>query len=336
MNGLEIEDLSVRYGRGNKSFAVIKSVSLSIAEGATLGLVGESGSGKSTLAKAIVGLVPSSGRILLDGQPLSYGHRGAGRRRPCAVQPVFQDPHASLNPRMTIGDAIAEAVSASMAVSGGQRRMEVSRLLASVGMDESANDRYPHQFSGGQRQRAAIARTLALRPRVLIADEVTSSLDVSVQANILNLLKGLQAEYRFSCLFISHDLATVRYMSDQVAVMYAGTIVENAMVARIFSGPRHPYARALIDSIPRLIPTGNVMLLGGEPPDPRRPPLGCPFHTRCPIGPRTHPNRLDPCASHAPTEKTSIDGSSYRCHFPLTGSDGLLKLEPDLTGAQST
>lgn len=245
MSELTFQDVSVRYGR----FTAVDGVTLSVPTGGILGLVGESGSGKSTLARAAVGLVaPASGRILLDGEPV----RARGGQRP--LQMVFQDPYSSLNPRMTIGETITEAIPPGM--SRAQRRAEVGRLLELVHLDPGRADAYPGQLSGGQRQRVAFARALAGRPRVVIADEITSALDVSIQGAVLNLVRELQRELGLSILFISHNLAVVRYVADHVAIMHRGRVVEQGPAAEVLAEPRHDYTRALLDAVPghRLTP----------------------------------------------------------------------------------
>jgi len=236
---LSVQRLNVVFGRQH----VLRDVSVDLPAGRTLGLVGESGSGKSTLAKAVVGLVrPASGRILLDGHDVSP----KARRR---VQMIPQDPYASLNPRMTVGQALAEAVDPRRG-SVREHRQRVGELLGMVALDASAADRYPSEFSGGQRQRVAIARALAVKPDLIIADEVTSALDTSVQAEVLNVLRSLRAELSLTMLFISHDLAVVRHVCDRVAVLYRGEIVENTSRERLFARPEHDYTRLLLDSVP--------------------------------------------------------------------------------------
>jgi peptide/nickel transport system ATP-binding protein len=270
MSELRFDGVTVRFG----ALTAVDEVSLTVPSGQVVGLVGESGSGKSTLARAAVGLTaPSSGQILLDGVPLR--HR-PGQRRP--LQMVFQDPYSSLDPRMTIGDTIAEAIprsgrsmprSGGSAVaeaarrSSGDRRAEVARLLELVGLDAERADAYPGALSGGQRQRVAIARALAGQPDVIIADEITSALDVSIQGTVLNLVRSLQRELKLSMLFISHNLAVVRYVSDLIAVMYLGRIVEFGPAHEVLGDPQHDYTRELLAAVPR---RGTTSL----PPLPRR------------------------------------------------------------------
>src|SRR5579864_5793247 len=249
MSALECTSVRVFYGRSTDGLMAVDGVSLAVPKHGTLGLVGESGCGKSTLARALVGLAPlTAGEVALDGESLSTSKALRSPAYRSRVQMIFQDPSTSLNPRMRIIDQLSEAL--MLARSGrrsrGERAKRAEELLSLVGMPQSALDRYPHEFSGGQRQRIAIARALAVEPAVILADEMTSSLDVSVQATILNLMRELQRELHLSYLFISHDLSTVRYMSDQVAVMYLGRIVEAAPVDQLFAEPRHPYTRALM------------------------------------------------------------------------------------------
>jgi peptide/nickel transport system ATP-binding protein len=242
LSRLTFEDVSVRYGTRRRGTTAVDHVNLTVPDGAVVGLVGESGSGKSTLARAAVGLTPlSTGRVLLDGQPLR--HRG---RRP--VQMVFQDPYSSLDPRMRIGDSIAEACPRRIA--GTTRRAEVARLLGLVDLTPELAGAYPVQLSGGQRQRVALARALAGQPDVIIADEITSALDVSIQGTVLNLVRDLQRRLRLSMLFISHNLAVVRYVSDIIAVMCHGRIVESGPADDVLGDPRHPYTRELLAAIP--------------------------------------------------------------------------------------
>jgi peptide/nickel transport system ATP-binding protein len=308
---LTIEGLRVVFGPVH----ALDGVDLHVPTGGTVGLVGESGPGKSTLARAIVQLVrPAGGRVLLDGEDVTRarGERLRALRR--RAQMVFQDPSASLDPRMTAAASIAEAVTTHHALRGPALAAEVARLLDLVGLADEIAGRYPHEVSGGQRQRIAIARALAVRPDILILDEVTSALDVSVQATILNLLRELQTRLGLTFLFISHNLATVRYMSDRIAVMYLGCIVEDAPADAFFARPRHPYARVLIDAVPRAGAPLAVPLSIGEPPDPRNPPPGCRFHPRCPIGPVGFPDRAI-CATADPQPLLRDPAARAACHY---------------------
>ncbi len=322
MNKLEIEALVVRFGFGPTALTAVDGIDLAVPTGHTLGLVGESGCGKSTIARAVVQLVhATSGRILLDGQDVTHARGETLKQLHARVQMIFQDPYSSLNPRMTIAEAIEEPITLYRRLTSDERAAQVARFMRLVSLDPTTADRYPHQFSGGQRQRIAIARTLAVQSELIILDEVTSSLDVSVQANILNLLKQLQREFSLTFLFISHNLSVVRYMSDIVAVMYLGRVVERAPVEELFARPRHPYTRALIDSVPKLQKrNGNGFIhLAGEIPDPRHPPSGCRFRTRCPIGPNVFPER-QVCVQVDP--HTTLEGGDHvvACHFPLSNS----------------
>jgi oligopeptide/dipeptide ABC transporter ATP-binding protein len=289
---LEVRGVTKAYTRGTSwisrlttsgpaTLTALDGVDLDLRRGEILALVGESGSGKSTLAKILVGSVrPTSGVVLHRGASAPARRTTASSRR---VQMVFQDPYSSLNPRLTVGAMLGELLRLHRIVPRKEVRAESIRLLNLVGMEEDVLDAYPSQFSGGQRQRLAIARALAVRPDVLIADEPVSALDVSVQATILDLFARLRAELGLSILFIAHNLAVVQHLSDRVAVMYLGRIVEVAPTAQLFAAPRHPYTRALIDSIPRMT-EGSVndeFELEGEPPSPYDVPAGCRFHPRC-------------------------------------------------------
>ncbi|HVZ44288.1 MAG TPA: oligopeptide/dipeptide ABC transporter ATP-binding protein [Ramlibacter sp.] len=272
--------------RPRRMLHAVDGVSFDIAKGRTLGLVGESGCGKSTVARLLVGLYrPTRGSFSFDGQDAHAAYRSAGardlRRR---IQMIFQDPYASLNPRWTVEAIVAEPLREhGMARRGDAVRERVGELLRSVGLVERDMQKYPHQFSGGQRQRISIARALATHPDFLVCDEPTSALDVSVQAQVLNIMKDLQRERGLTYLFISHNLAVVRHVSDEVGVMYLGRIVELAGTHRLFGQPRHPYTRMLLEAIPKLHDTGRARTpVQGEVPNPLDPPAGCTFHPRCP------------------------------------------------------
>jgi peptide/nickel transport system ATP-binding protein len=319
MNILEIRGLTVRFGTGRKTLAAVDGIDLDVPRGGVLGLVGESGSGKSTVARAVVGLArPAGGQILLNGTDLTAGsaERKAARR---TVQMIFQDPYASLNPRMTVSAIIGEALRLR---GGGADR--IPRLLEEVGLDPSSASRYPRQLSGGQRQRVAIARALAVEPELIIADEITSSLDVSVQAQVLNLLRDIQRRTGLSVLFIAHNVAVVRYLSDSVAVMYMGRIVEAAPADEFFRGPQHPYSRTLLESVPQLAggaqPPAWTPL--GEPGDPHEPPAACRFHPRCPVGPAAAGDR-DICRTLDPSSDAAARPHHAACHFA-----GILPVPP--------
>jgi peptide/nickel transport system ATP-binding protein len=311
MSELVVENLRVVFG----SVHALDGVDLHVPSGSTVGLVGESGSGKSTLARTIVHLArPSGGRILLDGAEVTHARGERLRTLRRRTQMVFQDPAASLDPRMTAMSSVSEAVMTQRPLRGRELSGEVMRLFDLVGLTEDIAARYPHEVSGGQRQRIAIARALAVRPDILILDEVTSALDVSVQATILNLLRSLQARLGLTYLFISHNLATVRYMSDRIAVMYLGRIVEEAPADAFFARPRHPYARLLIDAVPRAGAPLAAPSTIGEPPDPRSPPSGCRFHPRCPIGPAAFPER-GICSTQDPQPLLRNPALHAACHY---------------------
>jgi peptide/nickel transport system ATP-binding protein len=260
----------------------VTDVTLAVHRGETLGLVGESGCGKSTLGRMLAGILePSEGAIRLSGVPPMQ----AGRKTTTRIQTVFQDPFASLNPRRRVGETITEGPITHGLITRSEATSFAVEWLQKVGLDPAYATRFPHQFSGGQRQRIAIARALAMRPEVLICDEPVASLDVSIQAQILNLFLELRQEFGLTTIFISHDLSVVRHVSDRVAVMYLGRIVELAEAETLYSTPQHPYTQALLDSVPKLSLSGNIgvtfKLIRGELPSPLSPPSGCAFHPRC-------------------------------------------------------
>jgi oligopeptide transport system ATP-binding protein len=287
-------------------------VSLSIGPGETLGLVGESGCGKSTLSNAIVGLVPvTRGSVRVHGTELSGADPATLHRARRHVQMIFQDPALSLNPRMTVGAAVGEALAVRGLARGAALQAAVSELLTAVGLAPSNARRFPHQFSGGQRQRIVIARALALKPALLVCDEPVSALDVSVRAQILNLLVDLQQRLGMAYLFVSHDLAVVRHICDRVAVMYLGRIVELAAREALFQNPKHPYTKALMLAVLEPDPIRqrqkNRAVLTGELPSPSNVPSGCPFHTRCPAV-------TEICRRERPPLTLRHDGSLAACH----------------------
>ena len=264
----------------------VDGVSFDLAHGETLSLVGESGCGKTTTAKSVMRLIePTSGSIVLDGKELMGLSKEAMRQRRSEVQIVFQDPYASLNPRMTAGDIVAEPLRNFGLHSAQERAERVEWLFAKVGLRPEATKKLPHEFSGGQRQRLGIARALALQPKLIVCDEPVSALDVSVQAQVVNLLMDLQEEFGISYLFVAHDLAVVRHISHRVAVMYLGHIVEIADRDELFNNPLHPYTQVLLSAVPVPNPRtpAKRLLLQGDPPSPANPPTGCRFHTRCPL-----------------------------------------------------
>jgi peptide/nickel transport system ATP-binding protein len=321
MSLLTVRNVSVEYGAGRKAITAVDKVSLEVPAGGVVGLVGESGSGKSTLAKAIVGLVDlAGGAISLDGETIS-GRGGDAQERRRRVQMVFQDPHSSLDPRMTIGDSMMEALTVRRRLSRPDAMAEIARLLELVSLDRIIEAALPRQLSGGQLQRVSIARALAADPRLLIADEITSSLDVSVQGSILNVVREIRAMLGLTMLFISHNVAVVRYISDIIAVMYLGQIVEVGPTDELISNPRHPYTKVLLDSVPgtAVATEQEGRPVEGEPPDPHDPPSGCRFHPRCPVGPRAMPERTV-CVTDDPCVDAPQRPNQAACHFVTVGA----------------
>ena len=305
------EKIAARLGADVETRAVqaVTGVSLTVPKGRTLGLVGESGCGKSTLGRVIAGILPpTSGAVALDGAPVMAG----GEKNTTRVQMVFQDPFASLDPRMKVGEAVAEGPVAHGLTTRSQARDYVAGWFSRVGLDPSAAERYPHQFSGGQRQRIAIARALAMQPDLLICDEPVASLDVSIQAQIINLFLELRRDLGLTCVFISHDLSVVRHICDRMAVMYLGRIVEEGETDELFSSPAHPYTRSLLASVPELVLDAEELVrfvpIEGEIPSPHAPPPGCHFHPRCPFA-------QDRCRTDAPPLAPMADGRLVACHF---------------------
>jgi oligopeptide/dipeptide ABC transporter ATP-binding protein len=299
--------------RKRATVRAVEDVSLDIAEGETLGLVGESGCGKSTLGRTVLRLIePTAGRIVFDGVDITTEPQrklGPFRRK---MQMIFQDPYASLNPRMTVGATVAEPLEIhGLAKSEAARRERVAALLARVGLRADAVSRYPHEFSGGQRQRIGIARALAVQPRFIVCDEPISALDVSIQAQIVNLLQDLQQAEGLTYLFISHDLQIVRHICDRVAVMYLGRIVELAPAETLYARPRHPYTQALLSAVPRPDPgaRNERILLEGDVPSPLAPPPGCPFHPRCPVA-----DKPSACFTTLPPLRELPGGTRAACH----------------------
>ena len=286
----------------------VDGVSLTLKKGETLGIVGESGCGKSTLARLILRLIePTAGRVSLDGEDILSLGAGALRRRRRDMQIVFQDPFASLDPRMTIAQIIAEPLDIHGLGTVADRRHKVEDLLLMVGLDRSTLTRYPHEFSGGQRQRIGIARAIALEPKLLVLDEPVSALDVSIQSQILNLLVDLKARFNLSYIFISHDLSVVEHVSDRVAVMYLGRIVEEGTATQVLRQPRHPYTEALVSAVPGAKAGGRIVLTG-DPPSPEAIPEGCRFHPRC-------PKVLDICHKVTPPSIGGAGSGRVECHL---------------------
>jgi peptide/nickel transport system ATP-binding protein/oligopeptide transport system ATP-binding protein len=319
---LEVQDLVKHYaaerrwfglGRPRAPLRAVDGVSFSIDAGRTLGLVGESGSGKTTVGRTILRLQePTAGRVMFAGADifaLKPGPLRALRRR---MQVVFQDPYSSLNPRMTVGQALREPLEIHGLATSAQFAGRIAGLLEEVGLDPAFASRYPHELSGGQRQRVGIARALSVEPQFIVCDEPVSALDVSVQAQVLNLLADLQARRRLTYLFIAHDLAVVRHIADAVAVMYLGRIVERAPAASIYALPRHPYSRALLSAVPEPDPRAakQRIVLSGDMPSPAHPPSGCPFHPRCP-----HPMKNERCVTEAPPLRTVAPDHLAACHY---------------------
>jgi oligopeptide/dipeptide ABC transporter ATP-binding protein len=314
---LDVEDLQVRFPSGQRGETVkaVDGVTLSVAAGETLGIIGESGSGKSTLGRAMAGFLrPTHGRVLHSGaDPAAMsGREFAEKRR--AFQIVFQDPNAALDPRMTIGQSVREPLDIVNVEGRAQRDLRVLRLLDRVGLDAEFALRYPHELSGGQKQRVNIARALAIEPRMVILDEAVSALDKSVEAQVLNLLRALKQQFNLTYLFISHDLNTVRYISDRVLVMYLGRVVELGPADPVYDQPRHPYTGALLSAVPIADPSARKderTLLSGDVPSPANPPSACRFHTRC-------PKAQELCSIEDPPLQDKGTGTEAACHFPLS------------------
>jgi peptide/nickel transport system ATP-binding protein len=291
----------------------VDGVSFGIPAGQTLGLVGESGCGKSTTGRAILRLIePDAGHVTIEGQDvltLASRELRALRRR---MQIVFQDPYGSLNPRMTVHETLAEPLAIHRIARGPDAERRIAALLEEVGLDPAFEGSYPHELSGGQRQRVGIARALSVEPQFLVLDEPVSALDVSIQAQVLNLLADLQQRRRLTYLFIAHDLAVVKHIADEVAVMYLGKIVEHAPASALYARPRHPYTASLLSAVPVPDPAAQHqrIVLAGDVPSPSHPPSGCPFHPRCP-----HPAKNDRCRTEPPALREVAAGQLAACHF---------------------
>lgn len=317
---LEVKDLRKHYplkrglfARGNEYVRAVDGLNFTINQGETLGIVGESGCGKSTTGEMVAQLLePSSGEIWFEGRRLTGMNEQDIRQVRRELQIVFQDPYASLNPRMTVKDIVGEPLKIHGLAKGRELQSEVVQLLETVGLGAHQLDRYPHEFSGGQRQRIGIARALALKPKLIVCDEPVSALDVSIQAQILNLLKSLQQQFSLTYIFIAHGLPSVKHISDRIAVMYLGRIVELADRDDLFARPKHPYTQALLSAVPVPDPTirKERIVLTGELPSAVNPPTGCAFHPRCPY--------VQPiCKIEAPALEPSGSRHMAACHFPL-------------------
>ena len=313
---LRVTDVTKHFTVGVRTqVRAVDGVSFEIYPGETLGLVGESGCGKSTLGRVVTQLLPAtSGSIVFEGEDLTALRGESLRQKRREVQMIFQDPYASLDPRMTIGDIIAEPLVNFRVMKGKQKNDRVQELLKTVGLNPYFNNRYPHEFSGGQRQRIGIARALALNPKLIVCDEPISALDVSIQAQIINLLEDLQAQFNLTYLFIAHDLSVVRHISDRVMVMYLGKVAEIATSQDLYDNQKHPYTRALLSAIPvpdpKVESQRRLVELSGEIPSPVNPPSGCRFHTRCPIA-----RAPGICVDEEPPLEDKGQGHLAACHF---------------------
>ncbi|MEO1549613.1 MAG: dipeptide ABC transporter ATP-binding protein [Pseudomonadota bacterium] len=322
---VEVRDLKMHFpvysGVLRRQTGTVKAVdglSFDILEGETLGLVGESGCGKSTAGRAILRLYePTSGQIRISGVDLAKRSGRSLREMRPQMQMIFQDPQACLNPRMTVGSIIAEPLQEHARLSATETREKVAELMDAVGLNRAFANRYPHEFSGGQRQRIGIARALALNPKFIVCDEPIAALDVSIQAQVVNLLEDLQARFGLTYLFISHDLSMVRHLATRVAVMYLGKIVELAPADALYGAPRHPYTQALLSAVPNPDPTqakaGARILLEGDVPSPANPPEGCNFCTRC-------PKVMDLCRTQEPQTRDLGNGHFVACHIVEEGA----------------
>jgi oligopeptide/dipeptide ABC transporter ATP-binding protein len=316
MSMLEVRNLSKTYpGADGATVRAVSDVSFDIEAAEVLGVVGESGCGKSTLGRSLLRLIePSAGEVRFEGRDIVRLSRREMKALRRDLQIIFQDPFGSLNPRHKVGTIISEPLDVHRVGTHEERASRVRELLQLVGLPETAVDNYPHEFSGGQRQRIAIARALALNPKLLVADEAVSALDVSIQSQIINLIAGLQRRLNLSILFISHDLSVIRHVSDRIAVMYLGRIVEIGPASAVMEAPRHPYTQALLSAIPKPgVRERGRIVLQGEVPDPAHPPSGCAFHTRC-------PHVMDICLSNRPALVHRRDGegvtlSEAACHL---------------------
>lgn len=315
------------FGHATARIRAVDGVSFELQAGGTFAIVGESGCGKSTVARLLLRLIePDAGRVELEGEDLRVLGAAQLRRRRARIQMVFQDPYGSLNPRMRVGDMLAEPLLLHTELDTAARAARVAELLSLVGLRSDAAGRFAHEFSGGQRQRLAIARALAASPAVIVCDEPVSALDVSIQAQILNLLADLQERFGLAYVFISHDLAVVRQVADQLAVMYLGRFVETGPAEKIFASPSHPYTRALLAAVPVPDPDheANEPVLGGDVPSALQPPSGCAFHTRC-------PHVRERCAVERPELSATDHGTQVACWFwrELPSGDGMARRTTD-------
>ncbi len=319
MNLLEVRNLKVHFPVKHGLFSraidfvrAVDDVSFDIAAGETVGLVGESGCGKTTLARAIVRLIePTAGQTVFEGEDITALRGSELRVRRRKFQMIFQDPYSSLDPRMTVAESIGEALDIHRLIADpAERRGRIEDLLEDVGLDPSHANRYPHEFSGGQRQRIGIARALAVQPKLIVCDEPVSALDVSVQAQIINLLRALQQEHGLAYLFVAHDLAVVEHISRSILVMYLGRIVESGLAKTVCRSPKHPYTQALISAVPvvDLDSKRQRIILPGDVPSPIHPPGGCPFHPRCPVAEAR-------CRTEVPLLRELDPGHHAACHL---------------------
>jgi len=314
---LAVEGLTKHFGRAPHLVRAVEDVSFHVAPGEVLGLVGESGSGKSTIGRLVLRLIdPTSGTIRFGGEDISSRPERQLKALRRNAQMVFQDPYASLNPRLRVRDIIGEALDAHRLASGNRRTERIAELLETVGLPAAHMSRFPHEFSGGQRQRIGIARALAVEPKLIVADEPVSALDVSVQAQVINLMQDLRQRFGLAMLFISHDLDVVELMCDRIAVLYLGRIMEIGSAADVSARPRHPYTRALLAASPKADPDAPKIrrMLTGDIPSPMSPPSGCVFRTRCPMA-------TEECAGSVPQLRSAGSDHQFACHYDLANDE---------------